>query len=230
VSATASPRDVLGPLRAQTTPARIADLLRAEILAGAFPPHAQLTEADLARQLQVSRGPIREAMQRLIQEGLLRSERNRGVFVVALGYDDARDVYLARGVVEGAAAAIVARQAPAEAILKLQGLVDRLAESIGHPWSEVIAHDLAFHEALVDAAGSIRLSRMFRTLVAETRLCLVRLEPFYGEGTEVIAEHEGILNAIRSGRLEDVERLIQLHMDASAARLSLPERLSDLTE
>jgi DNA-binding GntR family transcriptional regulator len=165
-------------------------------------------------------------MQRLIQEGLLRSERNRGVFVVALGHDDARDVYLARGVIEGAAAAIVARQVPPAAMLQLQRLLDRLAASTGGPWAEVIAHDLAFHQALVDAAGSVRLSRMFRTLVAETRLCLLRLEPFYREGTEVIAEHRGILDALGSGRPAKAERLIRLHMDAAAARLAVPERVA----
>jgi len=225
VTGTASPGDPLGPLRAQSTPALIADLLRAEVLAGTFPPHSQLSEAHLARQLQVSRGPVREAMQRLIQEGLLRSERNRGVFVVALGHDDARDVYLARGIIEGAAAAIVARRMPPAAMLRLQRLLDRLAASAGGPWTEVITHDLAFHQALVDAAASVRLSRMFRTLVAETRLCLLRLEPFYRDGTEVVADHRGILDALESGRPAKAERLVRLHMDAAAARLAVPERV-----
>ena len=52
---------------------------------------------------------------------------------------------------------------------------------------------------------------MFRTLVAETRLCLLRLEPFYRDGTEVGAEHRGILDALESGRPAQAERLIRLH-------------------
>ena len=107
---------VLEPLQLRSTPALIADQLRSQILEGRFPPHTQLAEVELARQLQVSRGPIREAMQRLIQEGLLRAERNRGVFVVELGLDDARDVYLARGVIERAAAAIVVKDQPEAAL------------------------------------------------------------------------------------------------------------------
>src|SRR5260370_2779640 len=86
---------LLEPLQLQSTPALIADRLRSQILEGRFPPNTQLGEVGLARQLQVSRGAIREAMQRLIQAGLLRAERNRGVVVVELGPDDARVVYSA---------------------------------------------------------------------------------------------------------------------------------------
>jgi DNA-binding GntR family transcriptional regulator len=213
----------LEPLHLQSTPALIADRLRAEILDGAFGADAQLSELDLSRQLKVSRGPIREAMQRLIQEGLLRAERNRGVFVVQLDDDDARDVYLARGAVERWAAAIVAQRAPQAAFTALQGIVDQLAASADGDWAEIITHDLQFHQTLVEAAGSPRLIRMFRTLLAETRLCLLRLEPFYDGRGEVVAEHQGILDAVRSGHLATVDRLVRLHMDASAARLSVPK-------
>lgn len=212
----------LEPLALQSTPALIADRLRSEILDGTFPPLTQMSEVELARALQVSRGPIREAMQRLIQEGLLHAERNRGVFVVELGRDDARDVYLARGAVERAAATIVTRRADPEVLNRLEAIVDRIAEAAGGSWSDVMDHDLGFHETLVEAAGSPRLTRMFRTLIAETRLCLGRLEPFYAEGEDVVTEHRQILDAIRARNVRGVDRLIQLHMDASAARLSVP--------
>jgi DNA-binding GntR family transcriptional regulator len=213
----------LEPLQLQSTPALIADRLRAEILDGAFPADTQLSELELSRQLKVSRGPIREAMQRLIQEGLLRAERNRGVFVVELDDDDARDVYLARGAIERTVAAIVTQRAPEAALTALQQVVDRLAASADDDWNEIITHDLEFHQTLVEAAGSPRLTRMFRTLLAETRLCLLRLEPFYDGRSEVVAEHQAILDAIRSGNLRTVDRLVRLHMDASAARLSVPK-------
>jgi DNA-binding GntR family transcriptional regulator len=222
-SPSSSAPGTLEPLQLQSTPALIADRLRAEILDGAFPADAQLSEMELARQLKVSRGPIREAMQRLIQEGLLRAERNRGVFVVELDHDDARDVYLARGAIERTAAAIITQHAPDGAIVALQEIVDRLAASLDSEWAELITHDLAFHQTLVEAAQSPRLTRMFRTLVAETRLCLLRLEPFYDGRAEVVAEHQGILDAIESGNLRTVDRLVRLHMDASAARLSVPK-------
>ena len=225
-SSTRPAPDLLEPLQLQSTSAMIADRLRSKILDGTFPPDTQLAEVELARQLRVSRGPIREAMQRLIQEGLLRAERNRGVFVVQLDQDDARDVYLARGAIERAAATIVAKQAPQSALRELQLIVDQLSASLSGSWPEAVALDLSFHQALVEAAGSVRLSRMFRTLIAETRLCLDRLEPFYDGGTELVAEHQAILDAVQSGDARTADRLLRLHMDSSAARLSAPKAAS----
>jgi DNA-binding GntR family transcriptional regulator len=210
----------LEPLQLQSTPELIADRLRAEILEGRFSADVQLSEVEISRQLKVSRGPIREAMQRLIQEGLLRSERNRGVFVVQLDEDDARDVYVARSAVERTAAAVVARQQSPEALEALQATVDAIAASEDRPWNVMITQDLLFHQTLVETAGSPRLTRMFSTLSAETRLCLLRLEPFYDSATEVAAEHQAILDALRTGNGKAVDALIQQHMDAAAGRLS----------
>ena len=210
----------LEPLQLQSTPEMIADRLRSEILDGRFSPDTQLSEVEISRQLKVSRGPIREGMQRLIQEGLLRAERNRGVFVVQLNADDIRDVYLARAAVERAAASIVAEHQPAGALATLQQIVDALSASVGGAWGDLISHDLSFHQALVDAAGSRRLSRMFSTLSAETRLCLMRLEPFYEHPAEVVAEHQAIVDALKAGDVQSVTGLIQAHMDASVARLA----------
>jgi DNA-binding GntR family transcriptional regulator len=218
--------DLFGPLVVESTPALVADRVRAGILNGTFQPHEQLSEVALARQLAVSRGPIREAMQRLIQEGLLRSVRNRGVFVVALGPEDAQDVYLARGAVERLAADIVARRGTAQDFAGLQERVDAIerAAASSASWLELAARDLDFHQALVATARSPRLDRMFRTLIAETQLCLSRLEPFYPGRDEVVREHQEILDAVVRRDTAEADRLVVEHMDASAGRLSLDGR------
>lgn len=215
----------LQPLQLRSTPELIADRIRAGVLDGTFPPQTQLGEVELARQLQVSRGPVREAMQRLIQEGLLRSERNRGVFVVELDDDDARDIYVARAAVEKAAAVRVARRGDPDDLAALDAVVERLAEAVESSWTEVVEIDMEFHTTVVDRCNSERLQRMFRTLVAETRLCLVRLEPFYPHKETVVDEHRDILEAIRTRDETLVLQLIDHHMEEAAARLSVhPEQ------
>ena len=210
----------LAPLRLESTPELVADRLREGILDGNFPHRTQHYEVALSQQQSVSRGPIREAMQRLLQEGLLRGERNRGVFVVDLGESDVRDIYLARSAVERTAAALVVSSGTDEDFGVLQSMVDQLAAAVDSNWVDMTKLDLQFHLALVAAAGSPRLDRMFRTLMAESQLCIVRLEPFYPGREEVVHEHQAILDAIRARDLAEADRLLAAHMDVSATRLT----------
>ncbi|MGW7685795.1 GntR family transcriptional regulator, partial [Kribbella sp. NPDC054772] len=163
------------PLAQESTPSIIADKLRQAIGHGELKPGAQLGEADLARKLGVSRGPLREGMQRLTQEGLLVSIRNRGLFVIDMTPDDVRDMYLAREAIERAAARQILRGDPDAAGTALLEIVDRMAVAEGNP-AAVGELDIAFHERLVQLAGSPRLSRMHRTFITETRMCIHALE------------------------------------------------------
>ena len=97
------------PVSRESTAGIIARQLRDAIMNGSLPPGAQLGETELAARFQVSRGPLREAMQRLVSEGLLRSERHRGLFVIDLEPADVYDVYIARSAIERAAAVRIVR-------------------------------------------------------------------------------------------------------------------------
>ena len=87
----------------------VGERIRSNIIDGTLPPGSQLNEVELASSFGVSRGPVREALQRLIQEGLLRSEPHRGVFVPVMTDEDIDDVYLAREALETAAVRRIAR-------------------------------------------------------------------------------------------------------------------------
>ncbi|MDF1790281.1 MAG: GntR family transcriptional regulator, partial [Thalassobaculaceae bacterium] len=94
---------VAKPIERVTLSTQVAERIRGDILSGAFQPGEQLHEVELALSLGVSRGPLREAMQRLVQEGLLTSLPHRGVFVIDLSEDDLLDVYFVRASLEEAA-------------------------------------------------------------------------------------------------------------------------------
>lgn len=83
--------------RAETLSDRTTELLRERILAGDFGLGERLVEARIARQLQISRGPVREALRQLRAEGLVREEPRRGSFVADLTIDDIREIYDLRG-------------------------------------------------------------------------------------------------------------------------------------
>ena len=99
------------PIKRSTLSSMVTERLRELVIAGSYEPGTQLSEVDLAERFGVSRGPIREGLQRLVQEGLLRSEPHRGVFIPVISPDDVHDIYLAREAIEGAAVkAICARE------------------------------------------------------------------------------------------------------------------------
>lgn len=210
----------LDPVERRATADIIADLIRERIMDGSFAPGEQLGEVQLAEQLDVSRGPVREALQRLIQEGLLDSRPHRGVFVVDLGADDVADVYRARLAVEREAIRVVCDTREPEALDRLDALVERMGRAAeGGRWARLAELDREFHQVLVDGAGSRRLSRMFRTLITETRLCLAGLRPAYPRRADLVDEHATLLRTLRKGESDNALTQIDEHLDAAIRSL-----------
>lgn len=219
-----SPGDLGGslePVVQESTPALIARSLRRAISSGEFPPGTQLGEAALARQLGVSRGPLREAMQRLTQEGLLVSHRNRGLFVPDLTPEAVSDMYLLRRAIERSAIQRVLQLGvQAEAADALDAVVDQMAGiSEGTDSPEMVAADLDFHHELVEAARSDRLSRVHETVIVETSMCLRAMQSTYRPGEDRVAEHRELAAAIRAGDLERAWAALDEHMRDGLARL-----------
>jgi DNA-binding GntR family transcriptional regulator len=211
---------VLEPLRRDSTPERIAAQLRSGIVSGRLAAGQPLREVEVARQLGVSRGPVREAFQRLIQEGLLEAHPARGVFVPQLLAGDIADLYLARGAVETAAARLLATSGSAEALADLEAALAELQAAPADDWNVLVSLDLNLHEVLVRSTGSKRLTRMFGTLAAETRLCMVALESFYPERADLVTEHAEIVQAIRRRDADAAAALLERHMTDSVRRLA----------
>jgi DNA-binding GntR family transcriptional regulator len=208
----------IGPLVQESTPSIIADKLRQAIAHGELKPGAQLGEAELARQLGVSRGPLREGMQRLTQEGLLVSIRNRGVFVIDMTPEDVRDMYSAREAIERAAARRILEGDYRAAGKELLGIVEQMAQATTP--AEVSELDIAFHERLLKLAKSPRLSRMHQTFITETRMCIHALDESYAKSEVRDKEHRALANAIRKGDHELTDRLLSAHMDDAINRLT----------
>jgi len=218
MTAPAGPR-FIEPLAQESTPSIIADKLRKAIGHGELKPGMQLGEADLARRLGVSRGPLREGMQRLTQEGLLVAIRNRGLFVVDMTPDDVRDMYLAREAIERAAAQKILRGDHAAAGAALLDIVGQMAAAAGDP-TGVGEADIAFHERLVELAASPRLRRMHQTFITETRMCIHALEQTYASSDIRVGEHRALADAIGAGDAALVGRLLSEHMEDAIERLT----------
>lgn len=197
-------RSYLGPLARESTAELIADRLRAAIGYGEIAPGSQLVEGRLADAFGVSRSPLREAMQRLAQEGLLHSVRGRGVFVTEISAEYIRDLYLARRALERAAVAEIFRHDPVAVGDELLGHLD---------------DDMEFHQVLVSLAGSPHLTRMHETLITETRMCLNAVQPAESDPERQVAEHRALAEAFRSADAGEVDRVIVTHLDDAVTQL-----------
>lgn len=210
----------LRPIQRQSTAAVIADQLRNAIASGRFAPGEAVTEQGLAEELQVSRGPVREALQRLLQEGLLVGERNRGVVVMSLTDEDIADLYVARLALEREAALLLAARQDPAALAPLDAIVDQLLTACKKKrWAEAAELDREFHAALIEATGSPRLMRMYATLMVETSLCLKVLRSARAQPSNLAEEHQAVLRAIRAGDVSQIGAVLEEHMHTAEASL-----------
>ena len=217
------------PVSRESTAAVIARQLRDAIMTGALPPGTQLGETELAARFQVSRGPLREAMQHLVSEGLLRSERHRGLFVIDLEPGDVYDIYAARSAIERAAMLRALRGGDRDRIADvLEQTVTEMATAASEDDPSALSTaDLKFHEALINASGSKRLVRMARTLLIETRMCLTALQSTYQRVEERVEEHTKLIQALRDGDEETALTLLDAHMEDAVQRLAPGTSLKD---
>jgi DNA-binding GntR family transcriptional regulator len=176
----------------------VGERIRSSVIEGVLAPGTQLNEVELAATFGVSRGPVREALQRLIQEGLLRSEPHRGVFVPVMSAEDIEDIYLAREALESAAVRRITGTSRAASAYKALDKIVRGMEAAmnAHDWRAVASRDMDFHTALVAAANSHRLERMFTTVISETQLCLSMLTSGWEGREDLVQEHREISEMI----------------------------------
>lgn len=199
----------------------VTERLRDDIVSGSLEPGSQLSEVDLAHSFGVSRGPVREAVQRLVQEGLLRSEPHRGVFVPVLTDEDIADVYLVREALESAAVRFVIANSASAATDKAldKSVTDMETAAAAGDWEAVGRFDLDFHTALVASTGSQRLQRMFATVISETRLCLGALTGAEARH-DLVTEHRKICDWIRAGDTEQALAALVRHFDDAVVTLT----------
>lgn len=191
------------PLARTSTVDLVAEELRSAIYAGTLSVGSALREVEISAQLGVSRSPLREAAQRLVQEGLLTAVPGRGLRVTRIDSDGIIDVYRARLAVEAEAVRTISQlslaarsHSHASLTTALNALI--VASEGSDPWAIGDA-DLAFHQQLVDIAQSKRLSRTMATLVIETRLISLSIKAGYSVRKSISPTYETLLEAIETG-------------------------------
>lgn len=212
----------LSPLAPHATlTAEVVTVLRARILSGYFQSGQQLVQAEVARQLGVSRGPVREALNQLMAEGLVREEPRKGTFVTRPEAEDVRDALDVRLALEMRAAQLVIARREPETVKALRGALDALVAAIKDGESSAIgAADLGFHETLCRMSGNRLLHSLFANQ-AKTVIVLLQVDELsYSSMPEaLIAEHEALFDCIAKGDAARMQTLLTTHIEDARDRL-----------
>ena len=195
--------------------------LERRIVAGEFAGGAKLNEVDIANALGVSRGPVREAFRALDQAGLVRVEKNRGVFVRQVSLQEANEIYEVRAALEGLIGRLAAQHIDADELEQLRAIVKKMAALDKSRRAEAyFALNLEFHELVARAARNGTLLTHYRRVVNE--LDLYRRETLTRSSESIpvsTREHEAIVQALAKRDERLAERLLVEHVLHSRERL-----------
>lgn len=208
------------PLHATTLKENVTNLLRQSIIDGTLPSGEELNQAQIAERLGISRGPVREALGQLEQEGLIRSVPYKGVVVTPLDPNYVRELYSLRIALETFALKIGMERRDPEEIDALGRIVEgmRAAAKRGDA-PELARLDLRFHSTIIRMARNSLLERAWTPLKIGVQRCLHSRHRIYESLDEVVGTHPALLEAIQRGDVAAASELLEQHIIDAGAKL-----------
>ena len=207
--------DRIDALRGQTISGLVRDEILRMITTGEVLAGQRLNELALASRLQVSRAPIREAFRALEEAGLLRLEKNRGVFVREPDAVETAELYELRAGLSEMAGRALARRVDASTLREIEERIALLERAAGP--TEYYLGNIALHDRLVELTGNTTLLNLYRRIVDRTHL--MRRRSFAGGTDPSQAEHRAILRALAGRDAEATGRLMRDHVEQGYQRM-----------
>ncbi|MCZ2495362.1 FCD domain-containing protein [Xylophilus sp. Kf1] len=199
--------DLVGVIEAQ---------LQQAILAGRIAPGERIVEAELARQMGVSRAPVREAARRLESLGLLVSRPRHGFAVRTISARQVDDLYQVRITLELMSTALACQNATDAELASVVAKVDEMvaqADVLGQ--AERVALDLAFHAYLCELSRNHYLCKLFDNMQTEVRMFLALTEDTYGDRHALAETHRPIALALQARDVPRVQAALIHHLDVA---------------
>lgn len=199
------------PLRDQ-----IYALVRRAIVTGRLPPGAVVNEIEIAEKLGLSRTPVRDAVKKVSDEGLVDVRAQSGTYVAEINRGQVEEVYIIRIALECES---VARAAPLMTdthVQNLEEIIDRheLALKRGR-FDEAIARDDDFHRYIAEISGLTTLWKVVDTCKAQMDRCRLLTLPRPGHGAETIKQHRAILAALATRKARPSVEALKAHLSTS---------------
>ncbi len=203
----------------RTLSEQIFTIVREQIVSGKLPVDQAIRQDALANQLGVSKIPLREALARLEQEGLLVGQANRGYFVRAMSSGEAEEIYALRLAIEPEAVAAGALSATDADRAAAREALTALDVAAAEHLDEVAAHNREFHMALVRPGGRLLTTQLVERLqILSERYVHKHLEPA-GREDRAHLEHAGLMAAWESADADRARALVRAHIEGTLTDL-----------
>jgi DNA-binding GntR family transcriptional regulator len=198
------------------------DILKQRVVGGTYGPGAQLKEEHLARELEISRTPVRAALKRLVDDGLATADPNRGVRVAEWTEFDIEETFELRGMLEGHAAELAARRGGAELADRLDALNEEMDRAIAKGGSALPERlqviNSRFHRAILETCGSPRLRSMLAGLIDMPIVIRSHFISTLQDKVQSLQHHRDLAAAVRAGDGELARQVMQLHLRVASHR------------
>ena len=189
-------------------------VLKTEIAKGFLEPGTKLLENKIAEEMHVSRTPVREAMQKLVAEGFVKTTPNQTMVVTEVSLEDVKDVLQIRGVLEGLAARIAAKQINIQEIDELEKIVTRMGLYITK--KDLLSYckvDDEFHDLILNICGNKWIIQIRDNLGSFIYRFRIKSLSVPGRLKCSLEEHRKIMESLQKHNSEEADRLSQIHME-----------------
>lgn len=207
---------------------QLAEILRSKILKSEIAPGEKIVEEEIANEYQVSRGPVREALRQLEEEGLISYQAHKGCVVKTLSQKDMQESYLIRSTLECLAVQMYAGKMSESTLTKMEEKVEAIRTSAKEKMLyELIQEDEAFHSAIVEEAKSEKLYKLWKQLQGANVCAYYTMNTEKMMPYDVVAHnHQLILDLLKNGaKVDRICEEIQLHYMAVPRELGQKEQL-----
>lgn len=210
-------KEKLAPIAPRTLKENVIARIRESIINGTLAPGTELNQAQIAEELGVSRGPVREAMGRLEQEGLIRTAAYKRVFITPMNRRYVEELYSIRTALETMALERGIDRLTPEHLEALKLIVDRMrATARNQEHDALVELDLQFHEQIVRMADHNLALTLWEQLAVGVKRCLHTQHRIYTFLDEVVGTHPTIVTAIAERNKPLAVQILREHITESA--------------
>lgn len=188
-------------------------ILRERVVRNDLKPGTQISEAEIAREYEISRQPVREAFIKLAEEGLIEIRPQRGTVVRKIDCGAVLDIRFVREAIEADIVRLLAEARDPRLVARLRHLIEEQKAIAETAPQEFITADETFHAALAGGAGKASIWKLVSGLKSQMdRVRYLSFDLFPVE--RLIEQHEAIVNAIEAGDIDAADEAIRIHLRA----------------